>query len=210
MLRCLLRGRGPRGDDAKFRSPSDPIHRHGKDVTDAALGLDDARCARVAFQLAPKAQDLHVDAAVENVLVDAGRLQKVLAAERALRRLEKGNEQRVLALGQDHGSAVRIGEPSCPAVELPTGESPATALGLARRRCASGFEASQHRPHTRKQLAQIEGLRQIIVGAELQPDDTIDVVATMTCNDDHRYVGARAHLAQQIADDIQCSAELPL
>jgi hypothetical protein len=30
---------------------SDPFHRHGKHISDAALGLDDARRARVALQL---------------------------------------------------------------------------------------------------------------------------------------------------------------
>jgi len=46
--------------------------------------LDDARCARVAFKLAPQAKNLHVDAAIENILMQARGLQQVLAAERAL------------------------------------------------------------------------------------------------------------------------------
>src|SRR5215467_8980277 len=57
---------------------------NGEYVSDAALGLNDARCARVALQLAAQAQDLHVDAAVEHVFMHAGRLQQVLAAQRPL------------------------------------------------------------------------------------------------------------------------------
>jgi hypothetical protein len=47
-------------------------------VADAALGPDDARRAGIDLQLAPQPQDLHIDAAVEYILVDAGRSQKVL------------------------------------------------------------------------------------------------------------------------------------
>jgi hypothetical protein len=68
---------------------SDPVDRNRKHISDAAFGLDYARRALVAFKLASEAQDLHVDAAIEDVLVHARRLQQVLAAERALRRIEK-------------------------------------------------------------------------------------------------------------------------
>ena len=50
-------------------------------VTDATFSLNDAGHAGVGLQLAPEAEDLHVDAAVEHVLVNACRLQKMLAAE---------------------------------------------------------------------------------------------------------------------------------
>ena len=50
---------------------------------------------------------------------------------------------------------------------------------IAGRRGASDIETPQHRAHPRQQFAQIERLRQVIVGAELQPDDPVDVVAAM-------------------------------
>src|ERR1700737_2407225 len=59
------------------------LDRHGKHISDAALGLNDAGRARGAFPLAPQTQDLHIDAAVEHVFVDPRRLKEVLAAERA-------------------------------------------------------------------------------------------------------------------------------
>ena len=62
------------------RQKSERLDRQGKHVADTALGLNDPRRARVGLQLAPQAQDLHVDAAVENVFVDPSCLQQVLAA----------------------------------------------------------------------------------------------------------------------------------
>jgi hypothetical protein len=70
-----------------------PLDPNGEHISDAALGLDDARRARVAFKLAPQAKNLHVDAAIENIPMQARGLQQVLAAERALWRFEKGEQQ---------------------------------------------------------------------------------------------------------------------
>src|SRR5262245_34671531 len=143
---------------------SNPLDRDGEHISHAALGLDDARRARVAFELAPQAKNLHVDAAIENILMHARGLQKVLPAERALRRLEKGDQQRVLAFGQCYRSAGRVGKSPGLAVELPTAESKAARLGIASRRDTPGIKPSQYRPDTREQFAQIERLGQIIVG----------------------------------------------
>jgi hypothetical protein len=54
---------------------SDPLYRNGEYISDAALGLDDARRARIALELTPQAENLHIDAAVEDIFVNAGRLQ---------------------------------------------------------------------------------------------------------------------------------------
>src|ERR1700730_16704257 len=82
---------------------SDRFDRQGKDVTDAALRADDMGRAGIGLELASQPQDLHVDAAVEHILVNAGRLQKVLAGKRPQRRVEKGDQQGVFALGQRDG-----------------------------------------------------------------------------------------------------------
>src|SRR5258708_29238480 len=83
----------------------DSLDWNSKHISDATLGLDHSRRARVAFELAPEAKDLHVDTAVEDILMDAGRLQQVLAAKRTLRRLEKVEQHCILALGQCDGGA---------------------------------------------------------------------------------------------------------
>ena len=63
----------------------------GHEVADAALCLDDAGRARIAFQFAPQPQHLYVDATVEDIFLNAGRLKQILAAEKSLRRVEKGD-----------------------------------------------------------------------------------------------------------------------
>src|SRR5260370_9349551 len=115
----------------------DPLDWNSKHISDATLGLDHSRRARVAFELAPEAKDLHVDTAVEDVLVDASRLQQVLAAKRTLRRLEKGDQHCILTLVQCDRGSDRGGELAGLAVELPAGKAKAAAFGIARPRRAS-------------------------------------------------------------------------
>ena len=58
------------------------LNWNGKHVTDPSLCLDHARRARIASQLASQAaQNLHVDTAVEDILMYPGRLQQVFAGE---------------------------------------------------------------------------------------------------------------------------------
>src|SRR5947209_7287675 len=61
---------------------SERLDRHGEHVADPARRLDDARRARVLLELAAQSEDLDVDAAIEDVLVDAGGLQEMLARQR--------------------------------------------------------------------------------------------------------------------------------
>src|SRR5580693_3113222 len=69
--RGVRRRWGPRSSRAQL---SDPLDRNRKYISEATFGLDYARRARVAFKLASQAQDLHVDAAIEDILVHACRL----------------------------------------------------------------------------------------------------------------------------------------
>src|SRR3954451_18728219 len=72
---------------------SDPLDRHGENISDPAFGLDQTRRVRTRFELATKAKNLHVDAAIENILVHMRRSQQILPAERALRRVEEDEQQ---------------------------------------------------------------------------------------------------------------------
>src|SRR5262245_29047750 len=67
-----------RGLPRRDRGRSNPLNRNGEHISYTALGLDDARRAGVAFALAPQAKNLHVDAAIENILVYARGVQQVL------------------------------------------------------------------------------------------------------------------------------------
>lgn len=109
------------------------LDRHGEDVAHAALGLDDARRARVVLQLASQPQHLNVNAAIEDVFVDAGRLEQVLTAERAFGRLEEGQQQGIFALAQGNRRVAGVDQLAAAALELPAVEPIAAALGIRAR-----------------------------------------------------------------------------
>ena len=127
-----------------FLQQSSSLDWNREHISNAALGLDDPWRAGVPLQLAPQAQDLDIDAPLEDILVHARRPQQVLAAERALRRLQEGDEKRILAFGQRHQSAVGGGESPGPEVESPAAKMTTAALRIARLYGASGVEPSQH------------------------------------------------------------------
>src|SRR5262245_23782816 len=62
---------------------SKSLYCHRKHIANASLGLDEAGGTGISLELAPQAEDLHVDAAIEHVLVHPRSLQQLLTAERA-------------------------------------------------------------------------------------------------------------------------------
>jgi hypothetical protein len=52
------------------------LDRQREHVANAALGLNHARCTGISLQLAPQPQDLDIDAAIENILVNSGGCNK--------------------------------------------------------------------------------------------------------------------------------------
>jgi hypothetical protein len=93
-----------------------------KSVADTALGPDHLRRARIRLQFAPQPQDLHIDTAVENVPVYSGCLQELFAAEGALRRIEKGRQQRIFPLGQRDLGSGGVDKTAETPIELPATE----------------------------------------------------------------------------------------
>src|SRR5277367_2867619 len=112
------------------------FHLPGEHIADASLGLDHLRRAWVGLQFAAKAENLHVNAAIEDVFVDPRRLQKMLSAERPLRSVEERDKQRVLAFGQGDVRAIWIGKLSGAQIEPPAGKPIAAAFWLACTRGA--------------------------------------------------------------------------
>src|SRR5690242_15081984 len=155
---------------------SEAFDRQGEHVADAALGSNDARRTRIGLELAPQSQDLNIDAAVENVLVHARGPQQVLAAEGPLGCVQKGGQQSIFAFGQSNFGPVGVAEtPSAP-LQLPAAELAPAALRIAARHRPPGFLPSQHGADARQEFAQAERLRDIVVRAQFQPDDPIDLV----------------------------------
>ena len=177
---------------------SKPLDLQGKDITEAALGLNDLGCARVLLQPAPEAKNLHVYASVEDVFVHSGRLQKVLPAERALRSVKEGDKQRIFPFRQRNFCPIRIGKSSGAKIELPGGKPISATFCLACRRGPDPVEPSNDRAHPRQKLAQVERLRHIVVGAELKTDDSVDLIPAVAGDYDDWHIKTRAELAQRV------------
>src|SRR6202790_3753808 len=151
-----------------------------KYVANTAFGQDDARRVWIGLQLAPQAQYLNVDTAIEDIFMDPGRLQKVFAGKRSLRSVEKRNQQRILAFGQRDRDSVGISEAAVAPIELPAAKSATASLRVALDGCLAGFPSAQHRPDPRQKFSQTERLGDVVVGAQFQPDNPVGLVATMS------------------------------
>src|SRR6516165_763447 len=143
----------------------EPLNRKRKHVTDASLGLNNLRCARIRLQLAPQAQDLHIDAAVENVLVHPGCLLQMLSAERPLGCIEEGHQQGIFSFCQCDLISCRIGKASTPPIELPVPEPIPAPFRVPLRHRASRLLPSEDGANTRQQFSKAERLSEVIVGA---------------------------------------------
>ena len=58
--------------------------------------------------------------------------------------------------------------------------------------------AVEYRADAGEQFAQAERLGETIVGAEFQPDHSVDLVAAVASRDDDRNVRARPYVAKQV------------
>src|SRR3977135_3176934 len=126
--------------DGVFDRPSSEcFNGQRKYVANAAFGQDDARRVWIGLQLTPQAQYLNVDAAIEDIFVDAGCLQKVLAGERSLRCIEKRKQKRVFDLGQCNRDSAGLSEAPDAPVKLPAAKSAAAFFLIALDGCPAGL-----------------------------------------------------------------------
>ena len=70
----------------------DWLDRQREHVANAALGLNHARCTGIGLQLALQPQDLDIDAAIENIVVNPTGLQQMFSRERLARCFEKSKQ----------------------------------------------------------------------------------------------------------------------
>jgi hypothetical protein len=183
---------------ATFPSLLERCDRQREHVADAALGLDHARRTRIGLQLAPQPQDLDIDAAIENILMNSGSLQQMLPRQRPLRCFQKGQQQRILAFAQRNRRRVGIEEPSATPFELPAIESVPASLRIARSCKPPHFLPPQYRTNAGKQFPEAERLYDIVVRTEFEADDAIDFVGTMAGCDNHRNIRMRTNFPQKI------------
>ena len=60
------------------------------------------------------------------------------------------------------------------------------------------WHSVEYGPHARQKLANAEWRGDAVIGTELEPDHRVDVVASLIGEDDHRDIGARPDVAQQV------------
>ena len=116
------------------------------------------------------------------MVAPACELHQLLAGERLARVLREHADQRVLARREVRDPA-RDGERARREVEaMPAERDDAGLVGRAR----SGPQRvpAQHRMDARDQLARIERLAEVVVGAHLEADDPVDVLALRRQHDD--------------------------
>src|SRR5260221_14668117 len=108
-----------------------PFDGNCKEIANAAFGPDDTWRLRVYLQFAPQPQPLNIDAAIEDVFVEPGCLQQILARKRSLRRIEEGQQQGVLAFAQGNRPFPRIDEASAATIKPPSAELVSAPLDVA-------------------------------------------------------------------------------
>ena len=177
---------------------SSGLYRQGKDVADPALGLDHIGHARVALQLPAQPQDLDINAPVEDIFVNPGRLQKMKPRQWTLRCLKKRDQESILSLRKHDVLTIRIEQAAGSAVQLPAAKQETSPVGAGADRGTSLAPATQNSTHPCQHLTQAEWLDHEVIGTELETEDTIYLLVSLPRGDDHRYVGGRPDLAQEI------------
>ncbi|CAM2192328.1 protein of unknown function [Paraburkholderia kururiensis] len=168
--------------------------RH-EDVALPPDGLDVARLGRIGLDQTAQAPDRHVEAAVAvggrvaaQPFVELGaRDDRHLVLDEDLERSEfAGTQRHALAVAAQFARR-EVHFERAEAVRR-------TNLGRARRHRAL---PAQHRADARHQLARIEGLGQIVVGAQFETHDAVDHVGARGEKDDRNVVARGTQLAQR-------------
>ena len=157
----------------------DPPDVGGKHVAAAPDGLDQLRVAAVGLDLAAQAADLVVDRAVEQVRLAAlDHVEQAVAVEHLARVVEERHQQAELGRGDRHHRAFGIGQPALERIEPPAFEFAAARVRPGRVEAAARRLARRStRADAGDQLARLERLDDIIVGADLEPDDAVGRLA---------------------------------
>src|SRR4029077_2425058 len=117
------------------------------------------------------------DAAIEDVFVEPGRLQQILAREGSPRRIEEGQQQGVLAFAQGNRPFLRIGQTPAATIKPPSVEPVFALLDIVGAHRPSVLTAPQHGAVPGIQFAYAERLGQAVVGTEFESDHTVNFFA---------------------------------
>ena len=160
-----------------------PLDSQRKNVADAAVSLDHARCIRINLQLAPQPQDPNIDAPIEDIFMNSRRMQQMLPRKNSLRCFQKRQHQGILTFAQRNWCFIGVYEPSAVTLEPPAIEFIAASFRITNLRGPRQLPSSQYGACTCEQLL---GTRpyDVIVGAKFEADDRINFVGAVAGDDD--------------------------
>jgi hypothetical protein len=139
-----------------------------KGIADAAFGLDDTWRFRVCLQFAPQPQHLDIDAAIEDVFVEPGGLQQMLARKRPLWRVEERQQEGVLAFTQGNRPFLRIDEAPAATIKPLPAELVSASLDNGGTQGPSDLTAPPNGAEPGIQFADTERLGEVVVGNRVQ------------------------------------------
>jgi hypothetical protein len=172
--------------------------RQIEEVTDPALGSNDWCRFWAYFEYAPQPEDLNVNAPIEDMCVNSRCLQQMCTAESALRSINEDRQEGIFAPRQTDQSPIRRGQSPPTSVQSPAAKPALAGLHIALEGVMRAHSAPQDRANSGKKFAKTEGLGEMVVGAQFQSDDAIDLRAIRPAGDDHGNVGARSDLTEQV------------
>src|ERR1700722_12807560 len=173
-----------------FESPRLRFRRHHKDIANTANGAYPIAAVQSAAQLLTQIADVHVDAAILRHGVAAQNLlDNFLALQHFDRTLHKKCEQIEFHGGKVH-VAMAPAHGSGAFIEFNIAQNdPLRTTG--NDFADGGGAAAQHGLNTRGKFAGIERFSQVIVGADFETQDAIDILIAGSEHDDgHGGLGA--------------------
>src|SRR6185436_5029070 len=168
----------------------------GERVPDTANGLHEGGMRGVVLELVPEMADVDVDCLlvlVERLVVaeqveqlrtrvDAARLARQVAQD-----LELGRGQRDAPVASNDPPPVEVDE------QVAVADDP-----TADRIGEVAISSAEHGPDPAQQLAQAEGLGHVVVGAELEADDLVDLLVARGEHQDRRLHARGAQAAKHL------------
>lgn len=164
----------------------------GESIADAAHGLDEGWLRGAAFDFLAQTGDLIVDGPVEGgPAVPTYEVHELLPGEDSLGAFEQNRQELEVAAGEGVVTPVAIEKlelvGNCDhAVEMVARRFPAGRLRLGGQDELEFLGAPQDAAHPGDEFADVEGLGDVVVGPNLEPNDTVDHVVFAGDHNDGR------------------------
>ena len=173
----------PGSGRGRKRRPAQPAASPFVAVADAADGHDPRRAGRVGFELRTQALDVHVERLrVAEVVRAPDAVDQHVARQHAARRSPSAARA-----ARTPSAAARPASPRTNTSWRPASSRTSPTSSTSGRSGSSSSRRghpAQRGAHARDELAQPERLRHVVVGADLEPDDRVDLGVARGHHDD--------------------------